>query len=176
MVARTPRARIQKGKDLENHVAARISHYGADKRAARVPGSGNGYKDKRDIATTLEVAGLQLGIECKHHTTLKIQEWWRQTCKLATLNFEPVLVYKQTGDKYHETKAVVYLETLLMLINQAQGVGKVMDIYQDDEELRAEMKKLDYLLGKLAKGQYAEYNLVEARKQMKVVQQKLTSS
>ena len=54
MVARTPKARIQKGKDLENHVAARIAFYGIDKRASRVPGSGNGYKDKRDISTTVE--------------------------------------------------------------------------------------------------------------------------
>lgn len=176
MVARTPKARIQKGKDLENHVAERIRFYGIDKRAARVPGSGNGYKEKRDVSTNLEVAGLQLGIECKHHTTIKLMEWWRQTVKLVGLNFEPVLVIKQTGDKYLDTKAVISLETLLTLINQAQGVGKVMDIYQDDEELRAEMKKLDYLLGKLAKGQYAEYNLAEARRQIKVVQSKLTSS
>lgn len=146
MTARTPKARIQKGKDLENHVAERISFYGIDQRARRVPGSGNGVKDKRDVSAIVNILDREAGIECKHHTRLDLQDWWRQTKKLETLNYEPVLVYKQTAERYAEAKAVIYLDTLLELVAKANGIGNVVDVVREDKDLEYALDGLKYAL------------------------------
>jgi hypothetical protein len=115
----TPRAAIQKGKDLENYVSDRIRDLGIDPRAKRSFGSGNGNTEKSDIWTSMQVLDRQAGIECKHATTYKIHEWWRQTKKLESLGYEPILIIKQTHETYDGTKAVIYLDTLLELIKKA---------------------------------------------------------
>lgn len=116
MSARTIKARIQKGKDLENYVAEQLVVKGIDPRAKRSFGSGNGISEKSDIYTSAMILGQNIGFECKHADTIHFLEWWKQTKLLEKLSREPVLVIKQTGDKYGDTKAVVYLDTLLELI------------------------------------------------------------
>jgi len=112
----TPKAAIQKGKDLENYVAEQIAAKGIDTRAKRSFGSGNGNTEKSDIWTNMQVLGLQAGIECKHATKYSVHDWWRQTKKLESLGYEPILVIKQTHEQYGDTKAIIYLDTLLELI------------------------------------------------------------
>jgi hypothetical protein len=114
------RSAIQKGKDLENHVADRIVELGLDQKAHRVSGSGNGNREKADISTSLQILGKNIGIECKNHKTLHIQEWWRQTEKLEVLGREPVLAFKIAGDGLEATNVVIRLETFLALLQQAQ--------------------------------------------------------
>lgn len=112
----TPKATIQKGKDLENYVAGQIVTKGIDARAKRSFGSGNGNTEKSDIYTTMQILGLQAGIECKHATKYSIHEWWRQTKKLESLGYEPILVVKQTHEEYGGTKVIIYLDTFLELV------------------------------------------------------------
>lgn len=119
MAASTPKARIKKGKDLENYVCDQIALKGLDPRARRSYGSGNSNGIKADIDTSLTILGTAAGIECKHQDTISLMEWWRQTTKLESLGYEPILVIKQTGDNYGATKAVIYLDTLLELIKKA---------------------------------------------------------
>ena len=66
------------------------------------------------------VLGQNAGIECKNQARLDIPDWWRQTRKLESLGREPILVFKQFGEPLGETKAVVYLDTLLELIKAAK--------------------------------------------------------
>lgn len=116
MTATTPKARIQKGKDLENHVCEQLKAFGIDERARRSYGSGNSNGIKADIDTSATILGIAMGIECKHMDKLNVPDAWRQTKKLIDLGYEPVLVIKQTADKYGDVKAVIYLDTLLELI------------------------------------------------------------
>ena len=62
------------------------------------------------------ILGQNAGIECKNQATLKIPEWWKQTKKLENLGREPVLVFKIYGEPVGESKALIYLDTLLELI------------------------------------------------------------
>lgn len=117
----TARAAIQKGKDLENYLATTLRAKGMDMRAVRAHGSGNGNGEKSDIWTSVMVLGQNAGFECKHYSSLSIMEWWRQTKKLEKLGREPVLVFKQTHDTYEDTKVVIYLDTFLELVKQANG-------------------------------------------------------
>lgn len=118
MPATTARARIQKGKDLENHVVDRIIAKGLDPRARRSYGSGNSNGIKADIDTSMTILGMVAGFECKHMDKLNVPEAWRQTKKLESLGYEPILVIKQTADKYGDTKVVMYLETLLEMVKK----------------------------------------------------------
>ena len=107
---------VQKGKLLEKYVADQIRFKGIDSRAYPAHGSGNTTSEKGDIWTSMMILGQNAGIECKNQKVLKIQEWWRQTQKLESLSREPVLVFKIYGEPMGQTKAVVYLDTLLDLI------------------------------------------------------------
>ena len=119
----TPKQAIQKGKDLENYVADQIAAKGIDLRAARSHGSGNGNREKSDIWTNMQVLDRQAGIECKHATSYDVPGWWRQTKKLETLGYEPILVIKQTHETYDGTKAVIYLDTFLELVKAASKLS-----------------------------------------------------
>lgn len=110
------KSQVAKGKILEEHVASQIREKGIDLKAYRSHGSGNGNTEKADIWTSMMILGQNAGIECKNHATLAIPEWWRQTKKLETLGREPVLVFKIYGEPLGETKAIIYLDTLLELI------------------------------------------------------------
>lgn len=123
MATSTPKSRIQKGKNLENWVVDQLKEKGLDTRARRSYGSGNGNGCKADIDTSLTILGTAAGIECKHMDKLNVPEAWRQTCKLIGQGYEPILVIKQTADNYGDTKAVVYLDTLLELIKKSHGLS-----------------------------------------------------
>jgi hypothetical protein len=114
------RSSIAKGKLLEQYVADQIREKGIDPKAYRSHGSGNTTTEKGDIWTSMMVLGQNAGIECKNQATLKIPDWWRQTRKLESLGREPILIFKQFGEPLGETKAVVYLDTLLELIKAAK--------------------------------------------------------
>jgi hypothetical protein len=111
-----PKSAIAKGKTLEDWVASQIREKGIDPRAYRSHGSGNTNTEKGDVWTLMMILGQNAGIECKNQRNLAIQEWWRQTKKLESLGREPVLVFKIDLEPMGETKAVVYLDTLLELI------------------------------------------------------------
>jgi len=126
MSARTPKARIQKGKDLENHVVDRLQMMDLDSRARRSYGSGNSNGIKADIDTSLTILGQAVGFECKHMDKLNVPDAWRQTVKLCSLGYEPVLVIKQTADQYGDTKAVIYLDTFLEMIKKIRELEKTL--------------------------------------------------
>ena len=123
-----PKSAIQKGKSLENYVADQIVAKGIDPKARRESGSGNGNREKGDVTTSMMVLGQNAGIECKHVQKFNIPEYWRQTRKLESLGREPILVIKQTHDDYADTKAVIYLDTLLELVKKANQAGGVAPI------------------------------------------------
>lgn len=108
-----------KGALLEKYVADQIREKGLDPKAYPAHGSGNTNSEKGDIWTSMMVLGQNAGIECKNQKVIKIPEWWRQTKKLESLSREPILVFKIYGEPMGETKAVVYLDTLLELIKDA---------------------------------------------------------
>ena len=113
---------VQKGKLLEDYVADQIRAKGLDPKAYRAHGSGNGNREKGDIWTSLQILGINAGIEVKNQKVIKIPDWWRQTRKLQNLDREPVLVFKEHLAPMGDTLAVIYLDTLLELI-KANGGG-----------------------------------------------------
>lgn len=119
MPALTAKGRIQKGKNLENYVVEQLVEKELDLRAKRSYGSGNSNGIKADIDTSLTILGQAAGFECKHMDKINVPEAWRQTIKLCNLGYEPILVIKQTADDYGNTKAVIFLDTLLELIKKA---------------------------------------------------------
>lgn len=112
------RSTKQKGKILENYVADQIQDKGIDPRARAEMSSGAGNREKGDIWTSMMILGQNVGIECKNQNTLKIQEWWRQTKKLEKLSREPVLIFHIEHEPFGETKALIYLDTLLELVKE----------------------------------------------------------
>lgn len=114
----------EKGKILENHIADRLVETGLDPRARRDGASGAGNREKGDISTSVSINGRNLGIECKNHKTLHIPEWWKQAKKLEVLGREPVLAFKIPQDGLEGTLVVIYLETLLELIQGNSGALK----------------------------------------------------
>lgn len=114
---------VQKGKELENHIADRIRALGIDPKAYRSHGSGSGNREKADIWTTMMIFGRQVGIEAKNHAKIAIPEWWRQTQKLEDLGQEPVLAFKLPGESLDGTKVVIYLETFLELVRAANSAA-----------------------------------------------------
>ncbi len=111
----------QKGMVLSNYIADQIIAKGLDPRARADGGSGAGNREKADVSTSLMVLGQQIGIEAKNHTRVHIPEWWEQTKKLETLGCEPVLVFKEFGERLEETKCVIYLDTFLELLKNQKG-------------------------------------------------------
>lgn len=120
---------IAKGKLLEEYVAKQIREKGIDPKAVRSHGSGSTNTEKSDIWTSMQILGVNAGIECKNHKVIKLQDWWRQTKKLESLNREPVLVFKIDQEPLEATKVVIYLDTLLELV--ANQGGDVKEDYQD---------------------------------------------
>ena len=118
MPALTAKGRIQKGKNLENHVCEKLKEYGLDEQARRSYGSGNSNGIKADIDTRATILGLAFGAECKHMDRINVPEAWRQTVKLQSLGYEPILIIKQTADDYGDTKAVIYLDTFLEMLKE----------------------------------------------------------
>jgi hypothetical protein len=135
-----PKSAIQKGKALEDYICEQLIEKGLDLKAYRSKGSGSGTGEKADIWTSLTVLGRNAGIEAKNHKVPHIKDWWKQTQKLEVSGREPILVYKLAGEGYKETKAVVYLNSLLELIKLANQVDP-----QEDREPQ-ENYKLKWLL------------------------------
>jgi len=111
----------QKGKQLEDYTSDRIISKGLDDRSIRDGGSGAGNREKRDINTSVQILGRTIGIECKNYKVAHVKDWWKQACKLESLGYEPVVVYKLGGEGLGDTKAIIYLETLLDLIAGQNG-------------------------------------------------------
>lgn len=141
----TPKTAIQKGKDLENYVAGQIAVKRIDVKAVRSHGSGNSNREKSDIFTNMQVLGRQAGIECKHYTKYSIHEWWKQTKKLESLGYEPILIVKQTHEDYDGTKVVIYLDTFLDLVKASSGEKQIVEVpAEDSREKKYAVEKLKY--------------------------------
>ncbi len=140
----TPKSRIEKGKKLENWVVDRMKEKGLG-IASRSPGSGSGNREKADISTTVRIQEREtgekrgLGIECKNHKNAHVKDWFEQAKKLEVgdSNRIPVVVYKLKGEKYFESKAIIYLETFLDLVKdncELNGTSKELEEQVDNSE------------------------------------------
>ena len=149
-----PRSAKAKGNLLENHVADLLRDKGIDPKAIRDGASGAGNREKGDIITSADIFGRNLGIECKNQKTLKLKEWWKQVEKLESLGREPILVYKEHGKPLEDSKAVIYLDTLLDLIRAHKGYVEVEVEQEDSNDKRWKIQKAITALKDLLK----EYN------------------
>ena len=141
-----------KGKLLENWCADQIVAKGIDPKARRDGASGAGNREKGDIVTSMMVLGQNAGIECKNQSTLKIQEWWRQTKKMESLSREPILVFHIENEPFEETKAVIYYDTLLELI-KLSNTDKVYEEVtpEDSKDKKYKIQQAIYSLKNLLK-------------------------
>jgi hypothetical protein len=125
-----------KGKLLEDYVADQIVLKGIDLKARRDNASGSGTREKGDISTSMMVLGQNAGIECKNQATLHIPNWWKQTKKLESLGREPILVFKQYGESLGDSKAIVYLDTLLELIKLSNTEKIYQEVIPEDSNTK----------------------------------------
>lgn len=121
-----------KGKLLESYVADQIVFKGIDPKAHRDGASGAGNREKGDINTSMMVLGQNAGIECKNQSTLKIQDWWRQTKKLESLSREPILAFHIENEAWEETKVVIYLDTFLELVKLSNNDKTYEEVPAED--------------------------------------------
>jgi len=115
----------QKGQILEKYICERIKAVGLDVCPRPSFNSGATNTEKSDIWTSMTMLGQNAGIEAKNQATLHIPDWWRQTKKLESLSKEPVLVFKIYGEPLGETKALIYLDTMLELIKESNAWRKL---------------------------------------------------
>ena len=118
MTAKTHAGRKQKGKNLENYVCEQLKAHNLDLHARRSYGSGNSNGIKADIDTRATVLGRAAGFECKHVDRLELNESIKQAAKLESLGYEPILAFKRTQDSYGDTRVIIYLDTLLLLLEE----------------------------------------------------------
>ena len=114
----------QKGQILEKHICDQIRAKGLDDHVRPSFNSGATNTEKADIWTKVMILGQNVGIEAKNQAALKIPEWWKQTKKLETLGREPVLVFKIYGEPVGESKAIIYLDTLLEMIKEIEELKR----------------------------------------------------
>jgi hypothetical protein len=114
----------QKGMILSKYVADQIVSKQIDVKACADGASGAGNREKADVHTSMLVLGIQAGIECKNQKNINHKDSWRQTKKLEKLGCEPILVFKDFGEPLEESKAIIYLDTLLELIKSSK-TGKI---------------------------------------------------
>ena len=132
----------QKGKLLENHICDQIKALGLDLHARPSDNSGATNREKADIWTSMTILGQNAGIEAKNQKTIHIPDWWKQTKKLESLGREPILVFKQFGESLEETKAVIYLDTLLRLIKSSKNApGAENGSMVEPQQLNANLLK-----------------------------------
>lgn len=168
MSAKSPKSKMRKGKALEDYVAQRLIDTGIDTRARRSIGSGSGTKEKADIETSAMIGDTNIGIECKHTDKPQLLDWWRQARKLEQVRRVPVLVWKQTGDQYNDTKAIISLETLLQLIETQRDVPN----YQKQEKpatraFRGQLEGVLSAIKHLDCGNYPEWRKKDAENKIK---------
>lgn len=120
----------QKGKTLENLVVDKLIESGLDTKASRVLGSGNGNRIKTDVNTSIMIGDRTLGIECKNHKVPHVKDWWEQTCKLEKLGYLPALIYKLEGEKYEDSKVVIYLNDFIEMLKIMKSCGFI----EEDKE------------------------------------------
>lgn len=106
------------GLALETYICEQLREKGLDLRAKPSFNSGATTSDKSDIYTSAMFLNQNIGIEAKHQATFCIPEWWKQTQKLVSLHREPVLVFKHPLEPFGETKALLYLDSLLELLKE----------------------------------------------------------
>lgn len=143
---------------LSNYVADQIVAKGLDPKARAEGSSGGGNRDKCDVSTSLMVLGQNAGIECKNQKTINHKDSWKQTKKLEKLGCEPILVFKDFGETLEESKAVVYLDTLLELIKASHcpkiaptAIGSSYSDPNHDRELAYALNQLKVSLSKAIK-------------------------
>lgn len=125
---------IQSGKNLENYIVDEIIKRGLSDTASRTPGSGSGIRDKRDVNSgNMMILDRTVGIEAKHQQNLNVHDCWKQTQLLEKQGYEPILVYKRKTDTYGDTKAVIYLSTLLDLIKNQGNTNIETGIPKSDK-------------------------------------------
>lgn len=118
----------QKGKELEKYIAEQIIEKGLDSKAYARGDSGGGNKEKTDVSTSMMILGQNAGIEAKNQKVAKVSEWWKQTRKLQSLGYEPVLVYSLQYEPFSDAKVVIYLDTLLELIKATRGENEPLEV------------------------------------------------
>ena len=168
MPASSIKSRKQKGKALEDYVAQRLRETGIDPRARRSLGSGSGTREKADIETSAMIGDTNIGIECKHTDKPKLLDWWRQARKLEQVRRVPILVWKQTGDQYTDTKAIISMETLLQLIETQADVGN----YNNKEkpltsDFRRQLDDVLYAIKHLENEDYPKWRKKDAQIKIK---------
>lgn len=132
---------IQKGKNLENHIADEITKRGLGK-SYRSHGSGSGTREKSDIWSSMAMGDRTAFIEAKNRQRISIKAWWRKLEKQADdQNREPILAFKIAGDPYENTLATIRLETLLDLLAEDREVEEVVE--------PANIRNIDFHISKM---------------------------
>ncbi len=109
-MAKTPRGKIQKGKELENWVVDRLRLSGLDRRAYRQKGSGSGL-NKGDVWND-----LNLCLECKNQKNFS-PNWFQQAEKESLGYQEPVVVWHPAQKPLEASMVFItwdYYEKLLL--------------------------------------------------------------
>ena len=144
----TQKTKNAKGNALENYVADRIRDKGIDPKARRSIGSGSGTREKADIDTTMQILGINIGIECKNQSVAKVREWWSQAQELEYVRRVPVVVYKLKGENFEDSKVIISLDTFLDMAKRSQAP---MIERRDDSEFRWLLQTMVKTCNKLIK-------------------------
>ena len=108
----TPRAAIQKGKDLENFIADLFARSGLDRRAVRQLGSGNG-KRKGDVDNDLGWC-----IESKNTASFRWKEAALQVQRQAMNYQKECVVWHPPGTPLDKSVAIININDFIELLQR----------------------------------------------------------
>lgn len=115
-----PQTKIQKGKELEDFIAAELRTSGLDKRAYRQKGSGSGL-NKGDSWNA-----LGLCIECKNQQNFSVK-WYEQAEKESMGTQEPVVVWHKPWTPLEASFVFITWDYFKKLLTKSKEYGNIKE-------------------------------------------------
>ena len=113
-----------KGKSFEQRIAKALRRHGVTAFRNKRSGAGDVYK------ADIDAPGFRFSIEAKAQETIKLRDWWAQSCSATPSYKEPMLVVELNG----EALSVVRLDDILELITTVAEDAKTI------ADLRSKLK------------------------------------
>ena len=130
----------KKGNIWENKLSNWLRDHGI--KAWKDGQSGGGNREKGDVGNNIDFT-----MESKAAKNIKLMEWWRQVAHSASLHKNrPALFIHQDGMSDNHWLVVMHSEDWIDMCKKSLSEKEVVEIPEDNRELKWKMEKLHYAI------------------------------